>query len=320
MLPNSPKELRRLVIVGGQPKLAVEQCVEGQSSEPENRPVNTQWSSGDGTQFFPAGETRKELSPGVYSIGMDYNRGTYFRREAVHSDDLVFFEEAEADLVIREITAFWEAEEKYVQFGMLQKRGILLYGPPGSGKTCICRMVMDDVIKRNGIVVKLDQGVSVFISGLKVLREIQPETPVVVLIEDVDIILEDDEETALINVLDGVDSISKVIFLATTNYPEKLEERIANRPSRFDRRIRVSPPSENNRRLFIKRAFSNGVKHDEKMINKWVDDTKEMSVAHIKELIIAVHVLGDDYDESLKRLKEMKNSLRNTEGSAGFKQ
>lgn len=82
-----------------------------------------------------------------------------------------------------------------------------------SGKSCITQFIMADVVRRGGIVVKFDEPY-IFIDGMRTLRSIQPETPVVVIMEDIDSIIEAYHESEVLNILDGVNEVDKVVFLA----------------------------------------------------------------------------------------------------------
>jgi ATP-dependent 26S proteasome regulatory subunit len=182
---------------------------------------------------------------------------------------------------------------------------MLLYGPAGAGKTCVIKLAIEDLIKRKGVVIKFCQP-GVFAEGLRIFREIQPKTPVIVLMEDIDSIIEHYCESDVINILDGVDMIEKVCFIATTNYPEKLGQRILSRPSRFDKRFKIGLPIAETRRIYLKSLMCMKNQFD---INKWVEDTEGFSIAHLKELFVAVNVLGDKYENALNTLKEMNQRI-----------
>src|SRR5690606_20025391 len=104
--------------------------------------------------------------------------------------------------------------------------------------------------------------------------------------------------------LDGVEELHKVVFIATTNYPERLEDRIINRPSRFDIRIKVDRPAAEARRLYLESLL-----HEDDSIDvaSFVRDTDGLSLAHVKELFIAVHILGGDYREAVARIQSMQS-------------
>lgn len=126
--------------------------------------------------------------------------------------------------------------------------------------------------------------------------------------EDIDSILENYVESEVLNILDGINMIEKAVFLATTNYPERLGPRIINRPSRFDKRFKINHPQEESRRLYFEYILGGkeGVKSLKIDLDKWVEDTEDFSIAHLKELFTAVIVLGDDYEEAIEALSTMR--------------
>jgi len=167
-------------------------------------------------------------------------------------------------------------------------------------------LVCQDVIKRDGVVFKFNIYPSEFIEGIREFREIQPNTPLVVLLEDIDSIIEMYSESEVLNILDGVENIEKVVFLATTNFPENLGSRILNRPSRFDKRFKMPPPKKASRKLYFDSILDEEtIAKYEIDVDKWVNDTDGMSVAHLKELFIAVCILDDKYESAIKNLKTM---------------
>lgn len=145
------------------------------------------------------------------------------------------------------------------------------------------------------------------VSALRTVRNVQPDVPLIVLLEDIDSLVQRFCESTVLNLLDGVSGVSKVVYIATTNYPERLGERIINRPSRFDRRYYFGPPSPICRKAFFKFLFSQGAENYDDVavadIDRWVDDTEGLSFAHLKELFISVIVMGNSYDQALKQVK-----------------
>jgi hypothetical protein len=273
----------------------------------------TQWTTGDGKRFIPAGTTKEELPPAVYEIHHSACLGLYFQKILVRTEGLLRFPQTNSERVLKEIETFWDRENLFSEFAIAYKRGIILWGPPGGGKTCTVNLIMKDVVDRKGVVIKFTNP-GLFTEGMRVLREIQPTTPIVVLMEDIDSIIEHYEESPVLNILDGVDSIHKVVFLATTNYPELLGPRIINRPSRFDKRFKIPYPNAESRTMYFKHLC--GTKKPEELkidIKKWVKDTEDFSIAHLKELFVAVIILGDDYAEALENLNHMKENISSKE-------
>lgn len=287
-------------------------CIEEKCAE-ETQQIQrrlVQWTTHDKKIFVPSTYSTPRLEPGLYEIEHNNTIGIYFRRVGLGTEGLVRFKETNSDEVIKEIETFWEREDLFEKFNLAFKRGILLWGPPGSGKTYTIKLVIEDIIKRKGIVVKFGHP-RVFVEGVRMLREIEPDTPCIVLMEDLDSILETHNESEVINILDGVDMINKVVYIATTNYPGKLGARIVNRPSRFDKRIKIGKPNAESRKTYFEHLFNSNGKElrDKYNIDRWVKDTDDLSIAHLKELFVSLVILGREYEESITRLKAMKDHL-----------
>lgn len=279
-----------------------------------------QWGTSDGKIFMPSSKTVNTLTPGVYEISMSQQLGLYFEKIPVKTEGLLRFPDTNSNKVVNEIQKFWDRENLFREYDIAYKRGIILYGPPGSGKSCTVQLIMQDVVQRQGVVLEFDNP-DLFVSGMRILRQIQPKTPVVVIMEDIDSILEIYNESSILNILDGVNQMDKVVFLATTNYPDKLGHRIMNRPSRFDKRFRIGFPSAESRRMYFEHLIGKENLSKFKIdIDKWVSDTNEFSIAHLKELFVAVTILGDEYKDALKTLKKMKEDIKDKdyEATMGF--
>jgi AAA+ superfamily predicted ATPase len=263
----------------------------------------TQWTTSDNHCFFPASKTSATLIPGLYEIRVNSNGQTYFERLPISTEGLVKFPDTTTSQAIDEMETFWKQEDRYKKFGLTFKRGVLFWGPPGGGKTCTIRILIQELIKRHGVVIKFTTP-TYFSQGVRQFRDIQPKTPVIILMEDLDAILDKYNESEVINIIDGIDFIDGVVFLATTNHPEKLSERILNRPSRFDKRYKIGMPSARDRKIYLESLLKKerNVKIN---LDKWVKDTEKLSLAHLRELFIRVNFLNNEYDESLQLLRDM---------------
>jgi hypothetical protein len=177
-----------------------------------------------------------------------------------------------------------------------------------SGKTGTVMLLAQELVALGGIVVFVTNPQATG-NGLGALRTVEPERPIILVLEDIDELIKDSSEHAVLALLDGEYQISNVCSIATTNYPEKLGPRIINRPSRFDERIFIDTPNEEARRRYL----SHITRHDpvdELVMKLWIRDSKGFSIAHLREMVIAVRCLGQGYDEVIERLKSMGKQVK----------
>ena len=262
-----------------------------------------QWQVGANDIFRPAGVTRETIPPGVYSFDRD-DSGIFAKKINIITDNLVELPDNSSEQVLKGMQKFWNMEERYRQHRLLYKRGILLWGPPGSGKTSTITLLNRYLLDNNGIVIICDHP-RITSMGLEALRRIEPTRRIICIMEDIDEIIDRYGEHDLLALLDGENQVENIVMLATTNYPEKLGARIVNRPSRFDERIFVGMPEVSARRVYLKNILG-----DIEELDKWVSDTNGLSIAHLRELTAAVKCLDQDYNIVLERLRKMKSKVR----------
>jgi energy-coupling factor transporter ATP-binding protein EcfA2 len=278
----------------------------------------SQWASGGNDQFSPVGHTVPKLPAGVYEPFVGTNSWGLEKMQII-SDGIYHLPDMTTGEVLKEVQTFWSSEEKYKKHKLLFKRGLLMHGPVGSGKTTAIKILMQELIKQDGVVI-IAHNIDVTVTCLKALRRIEPKRHLIAVFEDIEEILAHNGESQVLSMLDGEHNIDQILHLATTNYPDRLGARIINRPSRFDRRIEIGMPSAESRKHYLMKATNNGL--EAKQLDEWVTDTDQLSIAHLRELVAAVYCLGQPYTDVRDRLKEMAKQVKAEEefkkNSTGF--
>ena len=289
-------------------KIAVEKTEEEEIIE---RTYYKEWIETRPNEFVPATKViiKANVPPGSYVITWDYQNGNpIFIRKPIKLDELLMLPDPMFTSILGDIQYFWDNQKKFDEYKYAYKRGILLYGPPGSGKTSLIALLSQDIISRGGVVINIKDpnDLKIYNDAVgKIFRSIQPDTPVLTIMEDIDGLAQAKEtETLLLNILDGVYQLTNVVYLACTNYPEKLEARILNRPSRFDKRYFISLPSAEVRKFYLERKiYPDDLKKLD--LDDIVEKTEGLSMAHLGEFVKSTFIFGKTVEESVTCLKEM---------------
>lgn len=295
-----------------------QECPTPTTSEPASATASdhVQWGILGNSTYTAVGETLNTLPTGVYTVEIDGRTGQFlFVSKTIITDELTVLPDSASSKVLTAVDTFWNAQSKFQEFGQLYKRGILMWGPAGSGKTSTLMLLMKDLLERRGIVILAYGPPSRASRGLEILRRVEPERRLICVLEDIDEIVAEYGEHELLALLDGEAQISNVCFVATTNYPERLDKRLINRPSRFDEIIKVGMPSAAARATYLGARLGSNFQD----MQRWVEETKGFSVAHLRELVVAVFCLDRQYEETIDRLRQMVHTPKSEGGSgAGF--
>lgn len=287
----------------------------------------SEWIVGDNNRFIPTApiELTKKLTPGKYKIiwDNDYNRWAYAKEE-INSDELLNLPSETFTQILNDIDFFWNNKHLFDKYKYVHKRGILLYGTPGCGKSSICSLLTNQVIAKGGIVLNVNNSnvLSAYSETItSIFRFIEPETKILTIFEDLDGLVRDSEvETLLLNILDGNNQLNNVLNIGCTNYPENLKERILNRPSRFDRRYKIGLPDSKIREFYLRHKI-NSADLDEELLKEIVLKTEGLTLAHLGEFIKSVFIFGmsiNDTIDLLKGMSEFISSRQDTVSKMGF--
>ena len=212
----------------------------------------TDRAGGPGSMMFGAGKSNAKI----------YVQST----QGIHFSDVAGEDEAKENL--QEIVNYLHDPSKYQEIGASMPKGILLVGPPGTGKTMLAKAVAGEA-DVPFFSISGSEFVEMFVGmGASKVRDLfsqaKEKAPCIVFIDEIDAIGQkrsggqyggNDEREQTLNQLltemDGFDDNSGVIILAATNRPESLDPALT-RPGRFDRRVPVELPDLKGREEILK--------------------------------------------------------------------
>nr|WP_246405559.1 ATP-binding protein [Modestobacter versicolor] len=172
--------------------------------------------------------------------------------------------------------------------GQHLKRGLLLYGPPGVGKTHTVRYLIGRLAETT-VVQLTGNALHLIAEACSVARSLQPA---MIVVEDVDLIAEDRGMHPgqhpllfqLLNEMDGLAEDADVVFLLTTNRADLLEPALAARPGRVDQAVELTLPDRAARRALFD-LYRGSLAMDLAGLDDVLDRTDGVTASFLKELI-----------------------------------
>lgn len=218
-------------------------------------------------------------------------------RPVVRFSDLGGIDEAKGEVC--EVVDFLRDSQKYKRLGGKLPKGILLIGPPGTGKTMLAKAIACEA-KASFFSIHGSDFTEVFVGvGAKRVRQLFRQAakckPAIIFIDEIDCVgktrkLESHSEqqqtlNALLAAMDGFEGSEGIVVLAATNRPEDLDEALL-RPGRFDRKVHVPYPDMKGRRAILQTHSEGKPIHDSlKALDVIAQTTPGMSGADLANLV-----------------------------------
>jgi hypothetical protein len=190
--------------------------------------------------------TTKILDSGVYHLD---NTGHPTYKTTVKCDnnaetvkDINFPDSDKLDNLFR---AFFDdtIKDKIKSLGYYHKIGVLLYGIEGTGKSTILKKYYTEAIKKHNAIVFYIDNYEYFMTTWTFISDIRniQDNPFIIIFEEIDSLFStnNSNESRLKTALDGPLSIDNTIYLATTNYIDRIPAAIKDRPSRFKYKFNI---------------------------------------------------------------------------------
>jgi AAA+ superfamily predicted ATPase len=190
-----------------------------------------------------------------------------------------------------DFTQFFLSRDIYERYRIPWKRGVLFIGPPGNGKTHTLKALVNQLAQP-----------CLYVKGFKseyatdqenlalVFARARITTPCVLVMEDLDSMIDDKSRAFFLNELDGFETNTGVVVLATTNHPDRLDPAILDRPSRFDRKYYFDLPASAERTAYVEfwnKELQPELRLSEVMMPELVRQTEGFSFAYLKELFLS---------------------------------
>lgn len=274
----------------------------------------------DGGYFFTLyydGNKQDAIGPILEKIDLDIRKNNFFKGQTLvfgsgqlritepHNQpwESVILPEVQKDKIYQNTILFIREKDALAKRGVSVRRGVLLSGPPGCGKTATCRAVASELKITTIWVTGNSIGrVQDIISLFNIAKDLGPT---LIIMEDVDGIGFARGEggtnpllSELLTQMDGFSTTDGVIVLATTNNPFAVDSALRDRPSRFDRHFSVAPPDETGIVQMFK-LFIDNLKVPNKLTDtnlqnaaKRLAEIKGISGAYVREVILTANVLA----------------------------
>jgi len=238
----------------------------------------------------------------IHVIGGD---GYPYSRDMRWED--LFLPEALKKDIRGSVEGFLSAKKFYEEAKVPWKRGMLLYGEAGCGKTTSIRTIISNYDFKPVTVHTSTQTTDDTIT--EAFEYAQEQEPGLLYIEDLDTLLGTSVSLShFLNLMDGVQTNNGILVIATANDLSKLKESITDRPSRFDRKWEIPLPDETMSAKYLKRWFGSSIRRKEYAEIAQDSVKNNFSYAYLKELYLTAVFNALHSNRSKPTLNDIKKA------------
>lgn len=220
--------------------------------------------------------------------------------------------------IISEAQNFFKNLDKYKELEVEEKRAILLYSPPGYGKTSAITKTIEELVTEDANTIAINWPTSEIRSSEanRFLSSIDYKkhkcSRLILIIEDIGGGEQEDYngrersiDSSLLSLLDGVDNTFSIptFIIATTNHPGSLLDALADRPGRFDEYVELDPPTESQRIELVEFISKRACTIEEK---EAIALAVDFSPAHLSEIVKRSILKNQTYKEVITKLLNHK--------------
>ena len=214
-----------------------------------------------------------------------------------------------------EVIRFFDTDvaSLYREMNVPYRRGVLMHGPPGNGKTSTIRHIGASLPHIPAMILR--PAANFDADDLEAaIERWRRQAPALLVIEDLNWLLASVNVSTFLNLLDGIDSnvTGGLLLIATTNHPDKLDPAVNNRPGRFDVVIEVPCPDRALRAEFFRRKWAGA---DQASIDKLAAATDELSFAHLQEILRLAGLLAIQAGRRERMIDDLMKAARVLRGT-----
>ncbi len=242
----------------------------------------------------------ESLPSGAYYYSYNGKQFVYSPKHTTITDNILELDVVKS--IYNEFLLFKDNIKAYEDLGFVPRRGCLLYGVPGTGKTTLVMKLLQNFKDKDILIIFMDR-----IFSMGDIEELNKDSRLkIVVLEELNGYINDNGEasSSLLSLLDGNNSLRNTFVIATTNFPEKLPKNLINRQGRFDKLFNISYLSDND---VIKYMSSFGLLETAETL---LITKAQYTISQLKEIVLNIKIYKRSVEEILDQLNNHKTLVK----------